>query len=139
MRADPDKELGDRDDGDRARDPRVAHSIRVWQASVSPLRRYALGGWPTSTGIILYLDPSAGAPDKLLADMKCHRAWMMLAPSDMDDCPLDLHGIVLDARDDIDGITGSIVMRDPKLVDELHRRAAHELETGAQLRWKGEQ
>lgn len=239
MRADLDKEVGDRDVGDRARDPGAAHSIRVWlvaiasvviaacattsppapkggprglratehldvarqhdemaqrspwpdamsaspdtarvpwmrtwdtsehermadihrsqaaelqaeyeracgsrsteEVSVSPLRRYAIGGWPTSTGIILYLDPSTGSPDKLLADMKCHRAWMMLAPSDMDDCPLDLPSIVLDARGDTDGITVSIVVRDPKLVDELHRRAAHDLETGAQLRRKGEQ
>jgi hypothetical protein len=103
------------------------------KVSVSPLQRYGIGGWPTTTGIIIYLDPSAGSPDKLLADMKCHRAWMMLAPSGMDDCPLDLPGIVLDARGDTDGITVSIVVHDPKLVDELHRRAAHDLETGAQL------
>ena len=102
------------------------------EVSVSPLQRYGTGGWPTSTGIILYLSPDAGAPDKLLADLQCHRAWMMLAPSDMDDCPLDLPGIVLDARGDRDGITVSIVTRDPKLVEELHRRAAHELETAAQ-------
>ena len=104
------------------------------EITISPLVRYGIGGWQTSTGMILYLAPSAGPPDKLLADMKCHRAWMMLAPSDMDDCPLDLPGIVLDARGDTDGITVSIVERDPKLVDELHRRAMHELETGAQLK-----
>jgi hypothetical protein len=104
------------------------------EVSVSPLVRYGIGGWPTSTGMILYLAPNAGPPDKLLADMKCHRAWMMLAPTGMDDCPLDLPGIVLDARGDTDGITVSIVERDPKLVDELHRRAMHELEAGAQLK-----
>ena len=103
------------------------------EVSVSPLQRYATGGWPTSAGIIMYLSPAAGAPDKLLADLKCHRAWMMLAPSGMDDCPLDLPGIVLDARGDQGGITVSIVVRDPKLVDELHRRAAHELEVSGQL------
>ncbi|MBV8762913.1 MAG: hypothetical protein JO257_36850 [Deltaproteobacteria bacterium] len=105
----------------------------IEEVSVSPLRRYATGGWPTSAGIIMYLSPAAGAPDKLLADLKCHRAWMMLAPSGMDDCPLDLPGIVLDARGDHDGVTVSIVVRDPKLVDELHRRAAHELEASEQL------
>ena len=104
------------------------------QVVVSPLQRYAIGGWRTSTGMILYLDPSAGSPDKLLADMKCHRAWMMVAPAGMEDCPLDLPGIVLDAHGDSDGITVSIVERDPKLVDELQRRAERDLEASSQLR-----
>lgn len=104
------------------------------QVAVSPLQRYAIGGWRTSTGMILYLDPSAGSPDTLLADMKCHRAWMMLAPTGMEECPLDLPGIVLDAHGDRDGITVSIVERDPKLVDELHRRAERDLEASTQLR-----
>lgn len=109
------------------------------EVSMSPLQRYAIGGWPTSTGIIMYLQPIAGGPDKLLSDLECHRAWMMLAPSGMDDCPLDLPDIVLDARGDADGITVSIVVRDPKLVDELHRRAAHDLEVGAQFRLNAKQ
>lgn len=103
------------------------------EVSVSPLQRYATGGWPTSTGVIMYLSPAAGPPDKLLADLKCHRAWMMLAPAGMEDCPLDMPGIVLDARGEEGGVTVSIVVRDPKLVDELHRKAAHEVETAAQL------
>lgn len=98
------------------------------ELSTSPLQRHAVGGWNTSTGVILYLAPSAGDPDRLLADMKCHRAWMRLAPAGMEDCPLDLPGIALDARGDRDGVTVSIVVRDPKLVGELQRRAAHELE-----------
>jgi hypothetical protein len=98
------------------------------EVSVSPLRRYAIGGWPTTTGMIIYLDPAAGPPDRLLADIKCHRAWMMLAPTDMEDCPLDLPDIAIDARGDDAAITVSIIVRDPMLVDELHRRAAHELE-----------
>ena len=102
--------------------------------SVSPLQRYGIGGWNTSTGAILYLAPEAGPATKLLADIRCHRAWMMLAPSGMDDCPLDLPGIQVDARGDAQGVTLSIVIRDPKLVDELHRRATIELEKGAQLR-----
>ena len=102
------------------------------EAAISPLVRYAIGGWATSTGVIVYLSQDAGPPDKLLADMKCHRAWMMLAPSlDMDDCPLDLPGLVLDAHGDHDGITVSITVHDLGLVDELHRRAAHELEAAA--------
>lgn len=102
------------------------------QVARSPLQPYLVGGWPTATGIIMYLSPDAGSADQLLADLKCHRAWMMLAPApDMDACPLDLPGLALDARGDREGITVSIVVRDPKLVDELHRRAAHELEVSA--------
>ncbi|HTR49145.1 MAG TPA: hypothetical protein VMJ10_00480 [Kofleriaceae bacterium] len=103
------------------------------ESAISPLHRYAVGGWPTQTGVILYLAPDAGPPDRLLADIACHRAWMMLAPTGMDDCPLDLPGIVVDARGDEHGITLSIVVRDSKLVDELHRRAARELESSEQL------
>ncbi|CAN5893628.1 hypothetical protein BH11MYX3_BH11MYX3_12000 [soil metagenome] len=83
-------------------------------------------------GVILYLAPTAGDPDRLLADMKCHRAWMRLAPVGMEDCPLDLPGIALDARGDRDGVTVSIVVRNPTLVSELQRRAAHELEAHVQ-------
>ena len=101
------------------------------RVSISPLQRYGIGGWNTSTGVILYLSPDAGLPDQLIADMRCHRAWMMLAPSGMENCPLDLPGIQVDARGDREGITVSIVTHDPALVDELHRRAAAELEAGA--------
>jgi hypothetical protein len=93
----------------------------------SPLARYALGGSPTQTGAILFLSPGAGPPEHLLADIRCHRAWMMLAPSrNMDDCPLDLPGITLDASGDTDGIVVTITTRDN--VDELQRRVARELE-----------
>ena len=98
------------------------------EVAVSPLQRYAIGAWPTATGEIMYLQPEAGPPDKLLADMKCHRAWMMLAPAGMENCPLDLPGIQLDARGDAQGIEVSIVVGTPELVEELHRRAALELE-----------
>lgn len=98
------------------------------QVSRSPLNKYGIGGWNTSTGVIMYLTADAGMPDEVMAAMKCHRAWMMLAPAGMEDCPLDLPGIKVDARGDKEGITVSIVVEDPQLVEELHRRAAHELE-----------
>ena len=104
------------------------------EVSLSPVQRYGIGGWNTQTGVVLYLGAYAGAPERLLADLKCHRAWMMLSDADMDDCPLDLPGITLDVRGDNEGITVLIGIGDPKLVDELHRRAAHDLETGARLR-----
>lgn len=102
----------------------------IEDAAVSPLQRYGVSGWNTSTGVILYLSPIPQGPEYLLASMKCHRAWMMLAPAGMEDCPLDLPEIELDARGDREGITVSIVTRDPALVPELQRRAAHELEAG---------
>ena len=104
------------------------------EIAMSPLARYAIGGSPTATGVILYLSPGAGEPDKLLADLVCHRAWMMLAPSDMDDCPLDLPGIALDVRGEPDGITVSIVVHNATLVGELQRRAAKELEAATRSR-----
>jgi len=107
------------------------------EASASPLEVYGVGGWNTASGVIVYLAPEAGPPERLLASMKCHRAAMMLGPSGMEDCPLDLPGIALDARGDAGGITVSIVVRDPKLVPELQRRAAHDLEAAAQRRAKG--
>lgn len=106
----------------------------VEDVAISPLAKYGIGGSNTATGVVLYLSPVAAGPDRLLADMKCHRAWMMLAPAGMEDCPLDLPGIQLEAVGDSDGITISIVTHDPSLVPELQRRAAHELESGAQLR-----
>jgi hypothetical protein len=104
------------------------------EAARSPLEIYGIGGWNTATGVIMYLTPDAGPPDRLIARMKCHRASMMLAARGMEDCPLDLPNIALDARGDSDGITVSIVIRDPDLVPELQRRAAHDLEAAAHKR-----
>jgi hypothetical protein len=98
------------------------------EVSVSPLQRYGIGGQPTADGVSLFLSPEAGPPDRLLADMRCHRAWMMLAPGDMETCPLDLAGIKVDATGDGNGITVNITIHDRALVPELQRRAAHELE-----------
>ncbi len=97
--------------------------------TISPLGRFAVGGWPTANGVILYLSPTAGSPDLLMAMIKCHRAFMMLAPANMDDCPLDIPGLVLDARGTADGITVSLSVNDRALLPELKRRATHELES----------
>lgn len=102
----------------------------VEDISVSPLQRWGKGGNNTAQGAVIYLDVRAGGPDKLLADLRCHRAWMMLAPAGMESCPLDLPGLVIDAHGDSDGIVVSLSVRDPNLVPELQRRAAHDLETG---------
>jgi len=99
-------------------------------AAASPLARYALGGTPVDGGIVVLLSPEAGPPERLLAAMQCHRAWMMLGRSDMADCPLDLPGIKVSARGDANAIELAITVTDPALVPELRRRAARDLETG---------
>jgi hypothetical protein len=97
-------------------------------ASISPVERYAVGGSPTANGTLVLLSAEAGPPGRLLAAMRCHRAWMMLGRSDMDDCPLDLPGLQVAARGDASGIELTMTVTDPSLVDELRRRAAHDLE-----------
>jgi len=114
----------------------ACRDLPAGDAQVSPLQVYSVGGWNTTTGVILYLSPDAGPPDRLLARMKCHRAAMRVAPSSMEDCPLDLPDIAVDARGDDHTITVSIVARNPELVGELQRRAAHDVEAAAQLRSK---
>lgn len=109
----------------------------VAEAALSPLEAYAIGGWNTATGVIIYLSPNAGNPDALMTAMRCHRAAMMMSPHpSMDQCPLDLPGLMLDARGDAEGITVSLAVRDEKLVPELQRRAALELEAATAKRAK---
>jgi hypothetical protein len=98
------------------------------EASISPVERYGNGGSVTPNAVVFYLDAKAGPGDRLLADLECHRAWMMLAPEGDDADPLDLPGLAIDATGDLDGITVSLAARDPDIVSELHRRAAHLLE-----------
>ena len=96
--------------------------------SVSPLVRYGVGNRDIPNGTAVLLAPEAGPPDKLLSAMRCHRAWMMLGRTDMDDCPLDLPGLRVDARGDRSVIELELTVDAPQLVTELRRRAAHELE-----------
>lgn len=94
---------------------------------VSPLQRYGIGGNPIAEGARILLSPQAGSPDQLLAAMRCHRAWMRLGRTDMDDCPLDLPGLKVSARGDAEGIELTLTIS-PERIGELQRRAAHDLE-----------
>jgi hypothetical protein len=82
----------------------------------------------------LFLEPGAGRPEALLRAIRCHRAWMMLGERGMEDCPLDLAGIQVVAHGDPGGISVEITVRDPRLVPELQRRAAKDLEAAAARR-----
>ncbi|HEY5945808.1 MAG TPA: hypothetical protein VIV40_09965 [Kofleriaceae bacterium] len=99
--------------------------------SVSPIVKYGVGGNPTKDGVVLYLSSEAGPPERLMADLKCHRAWMRIAPANMEICPLDLAGLQVDAKGSPDGITLTLTVSDPKLIPELQRRAAADLEVGS--------
>jgi hypothetical protein len=98
------------------------------EVSVSPLQRYGLGGFPSAAGVVVMLSSQAGPSGRLVAAMRCHRAWMMLAESGMEDCPLDLAGITVETYGDATGISVEIKTNDPSLVPELQRRAAKDLE-----------
>jgi hypothetical protein len=97
----------------------------------SPIERFGIGGVSVADGVIVFLAPEAGPAHHLLADVACHRAWMMLSPANMEGCALDLDGIQVDAMGDEAGITLRITERDPALVPELQRRAAKDLEQRA--------
>lgn len=101
--------------------------------TVSPLQRFGTGGTPTATGVLVVLSTYPGAPDALIAELRCHRAWMMLGPTGMDDCPLDLPGLRVDARGEAGAITLELAVEDAALVPELQRRTAVDLES-AKLR-----
>src|SRR5512138_3960334 len=98
------------------------------EVSKSPLTRFGVGGSNTENGVIIYLTPEAGSREQLLAALRCHRAWMMVDGAGMEDCPLDLAGIHIEAYGDETGASIEITTKDPKLVGELQRRAAHELD-----------
>lgn len=98
-----------------------------------PLTRHRLGGWNTSTGAIVYLSPLAGTPETLLADLRCHRAWLMLAPVE-EECPLDLPDLKIDARGDAKAITLVLSVPDAKQVFELQRRLAKQVEQAGRER-----
>lgn len=102
--------------------------------STSLVQRDGLGGAPTRDGFMVFLPADAGPPERLLAELRCHRAAMMLAETGTDECPLDLAGIQIEALGDASGITVEITVRDTRLVPELQRRAARDLELAAQRR-----
>lgn len=92
--------------------------------TVSPLHRYGVTGMSTATGAIVVLSREAGPPDRLMAAMRCHRAWMMLGEAGMEDCPLDLRDITVQVYGDETGISVEIAASDRTLIPELQRRVA---------------
>jgi hypothetical protein len=102
--------------------------------TISPLQRFGLGGIPTEHGVVIVLSRDAGPPNRLMAALRCHRAWMMLGEAGMENCPLDMRGLKLQTYGDETGISVEITTSDRSLVPELQRRAAQDLEMAAKLR-----
>lgn len=102
-------------------------------ARSSPIAVFGIGGAPIDGGAIVYLRPTGGSPDELLAHLRCHRAWMMLShAADMDACPLDLPGLIVEARGDDTGVTLELRVKDAAMIRELQRRVANQLELAPQ-------
>jgi len=97
---------------------------------ISPLQRFSTGGMPKADGVIVFLAPAAGPPERLLRELRCHQAWMKLGEAKTDECPLELVGIDLTAYGDSTGISVEIVVQNPARVAELQRRAEYVIETG---------
>ena len=93
--------------------------------ALSPFESYAFGSARLDDGVLVHLVPDAGPPDALLVALRCHEAWLRLAPRDSardDVLGVDGISLVVDAsgRDTIEVM---IVGSDRRAVDELERRA----------------
>ena len=94
----------------------------------SPFRRYALGSVNTETGVLLYLRGDL-EPAQLEDEIRCHRAWLMIAPrTTSEDSALDLPGLDIDVQRAPDGLHVSVSLANPRLRPELRRRLARDLE-----------
>jgi hypothetical protein len=101
-------------------------------ARISPLQRYGHGGMDVVDGVVVFMPGDAVTANRLLAELRCHRAWMMLqSNSGMELCPLDLPGLRVQAHGDATGISVELHVPDPALVPELQRRTARDLEAAA--------
>jgi hypothetical protein len=100
---------------------------------VSPLARFGRGGMEIADGVVVFLSSDAGPANRLLAELRCHRAWMMLSQNTgMEACPLDLPGLRIEAHGDPTGISVELHLRDSALVPEVQQRVARELEVANQ-------
>lgn len=100
----------------------------VEKPSGSPLTRHRVGGWNTEDGVVVLLGAVAGPAHRLLADLRCYRAWLMAGKGVEKDAPLALPGLVVELRGDQDGITMTLTPTDTALVPELQRRTRRQIE-----------
>lgn len=99
----------------------------------SPLTRHRVGGWNTEDGVVVLLGVVAGPRETLLADLRCHRAWLMAGPGVDKDAPLALPGLLVDAKGTQDGIMLTLTLKDAALIPELQRRVVRQIEASRRL------
>jgi hypothetical protein len=93
--------------------------------AMSPLDGFTTSTSPIEHGIVFHLSPQAGAPDVVLARLRCHRAWLRLAPNDVAaDSPLLVEGVTWMTHAGANGVEVMATARDDRNRDELARRAA---------------
>jgi hypothetical protein len=92
------------------------------EAQLSPLYRYSVGGSRTEDGVAIDTRPTNMSPQAMAEQITCHQSWMMLAPADMEDCPLDLPGINVEVRSAGDALRIDLPASSPAMVQELARR-----------------
>jgi hypothetical protein len=99
--------------------------VPVGAESGSPLSGRAISASPIDGGVLLLLDPAAGPPDQVLAEIRCHRAWLVLEdrPGLADDVvALDHVRYSAQVRDE--AIELRVTARSKDQVEELRRRAS---------------
>lgn len=98
--------------------------VPVGAESGSPLSGRAISATPIDGGVLLLLDPAAGPPDQVLAEIRCHRAWLVLEdrPGLVDDVvALDHVRYAAQVRDETIELRITTTSRDD--LEELRRRA----------------
>jgi len=108
-------------------------------AWMSPLDRYARAMNPLPRGVVIHLSTEAGTPESVLAEIRCHRAWLMLETRASNaDSPLLVEGVVFVVHAGGAGIEVMIGLDDVAKLPELVRRARLTVERavarGAQAR-----
>ena len=94
-------------------------------AASSPLETSTMSTSPIEGGIVFHLGEAAGPPDRLLAQLRCHRAWLKLAPTPgAADDPLQVDGVTWLARAGRAEVEVRAIASGDSARAELARRAA---------------
>lgn len=93
-------------------------------AASSLLDSFATATSRTENGVLFYLAAEAGPPEVVLAQLRCHRAWLRLAPTaEAVDSPLLVEGVTWMTHVGANGIEVMASARDERSIAELARRA----------------
>lgn len=97
--------------------------------ATSPIDAFATSISPLDRGVVFHLSPQAGPPEIVLAHLRCHRAWLKLAPTDAAaTSPLLVDGVTWMTHASANGVEVMATARDDRGRDELARRARLVLE-----------